>query len=42
VSRQILRQSARGDVSEHLRQGHVVAGLAVGVLIMYVTGLIVG
>jgi zinc transporter ZupT len=43
VTRQILVQSA-GDrgFAAHLREGHVVAGLAVGVLVMYGTGLIVG
>jgi ZIP family zinc transporter len=43
VTRQILAHSAgeRG-VSSFLREGHVVAGLAAGVLVMYVTGLIVG
>lgn len=43
VTRQILMQSA-GDrgVAAYLREGHVVAGLAVGVLVMYATGLIVG
>jgi zinc transporter ZupT len=43
VTRQILRQTAgSGNSSEYLRQGPAVAGLAIGVLIMYVTGLIVG
>ncbi len=42
VSRQILQQSAGGGVTAFLREGHVVAGLAVGVLVMYATGLIVG
>lgn len=43
VTRQILRQSAgeRG-LAGYLREGPAIAGLAVGVLIMYVTGLIVG
>ena len=43
VTRQILLQSAgeRG-ITAYLREAHVVAGLAVGVLVMYVTGLIVG
>jgi zinc transporter ZupT len=43
VTRQILNQSAgeRG-LSGYLKQGPAVAGLAIGVLIMYVTGLIVG
>jgi hypothetical protein len=36
-------QSARErGVSAYLREGVVVAGLAVGVAVMYVTGLIVG
>lgn len=43
VSRQIVRQSAgKREISEYVRQGPVVAGLLVGVLVMYVTGLIVG
>jgi zinc transporter ZupT len=43
VTRQILKQTSDGrDLSEYLRQGPAVAGLAMGVLIMYVTGLIVG
>ena len=43
VTRQIVMHSAgeRG-VSAFVREGHVVAGLAAGVLVMYVTGLIVG
>ena len=43
VTRQILMQSAgeRG-FSAYLREGHVVAGLVVGVLVMYATGLFVG
>jgi zinc transporter, ZIP family len=43
VSRQILHQSAgeRG-LTAYLKQGPALAGLAIGVLIMYVTGLIVG
>ena len=43
VTLQILNQSAgeRG-LSGYLKQGPAVAGLAIGVLIMYVTGLIVG
>jgi ZIP family zinc transporter len=43
VTRQILKQSA-GDngLAAYIRETHVVAGLAVGVLVMYVTGLIVG
>lgn len=43
VTRQILRQSAgEHGLSGYLRQGPAVAGLALGVAIMYVTGLIVG
>jgi zinc transporter, ZIP family len=43
VTRQILHQTAgQNGLSHYLRQGPAVAGLAVGVLIMYVTGLIVG
>ena len=43
VTRQILVHSAgeRG-VAAYFREAHVVAGLAAGVLVMYVTGLIVG
>jgi hypothetical protein len=43
VTRQILAHSAgeRG-VTAYFREAHVVGGLAVGVLVMYVTGLIVG
>lgn len=43
VTRQILMQSAgeRG-IAVYLREAHVVGGLAAGVLVMYVTGLIVG
>jgi ZIP family zinc transporter len=43
VTRQIMMQSAgeRG-LAAYLREGHIVAGLAAGVLVMYVTGLIVG
>ena len=43
VIRQIAKQTA-GDrgVSAYLRERHALAGLAAGVLIMYVTGLIVG
>jgi len=43
VTRQIMMQSAgeRG-IAAYLRDGHIVAGLAAGVLVMYVTGLIVG
>jgi hypothetical protein len=41
--RQILAHSAgeRG-LAAYLREAHVVAGLVVGVLVMYVTGLVVG
>jgi zinc transporter ZupT len=43
VTRQILRQTAGdGGLSAYLRKGPAVAGLALGVTIMYVTGLIVG
>jgi ZIP family zinc transporter len=43
VTRQIVMQSAReGGVAAYLREGVVVAGLAAGVAIMYVTGMIVG
>ena len=43
VTRQIVMQSARErGVSAYLREGAVVAGLATGVAIMYVTGMIVG
>ena len=43
VTRQIVKQSAgeRG-LSTYLRQGPALAGLTAGVMIMYVTGLIVG
>ncbi len=43
VMRQIMTHSA-GDrgLTAYLRESHVVAGLVVGVLVMYVTGLIVG
>jgi zinc transporter, ZIP family len=43
VMRQILVHSA-GDrgLASYFREGHVVAGLALGVLVMYVTGLVVG
>ena len=43
VTRQILLQSAgeRG-LAAYFRESHVVAGLAAGVLVMYVTGLVVG
>jgi zinc transporter ZupT len=43
VTRQIVMQSARErGVAAYLREGAVVAGLATGVAIMYVTGMIVG
>jgi zinc transporter ZupT len=43
VTRQILRQRAgEHGLSGYLRQRSALAGLAAGVLIMYVTGLIVG
>lgn len=43
VTRQILMQSAgQRGLTAYLREAHVVGGLAVGVLLMYVTGLIVG
>ena len=43
VTRQILMQSAgEGGITAYLREVHVVGGLAAGVLVMYVTGLIVG
>lgn len=43
VTRQIGKQMVgENGVSEYLRHGSAVAGLALGVLIMYVTGLIVG
>jgi zinc transporter, ZIP family len=43
VTRQILRQSAGdGGLAAYLREGPVVGGLVAGVLVMYVTGLIVG
>lgn len=43
VTRQILMQSA-GDrgLTAYLREAPVVAGLAIGVLVMYATGLVVG
>ena len=43
VTRQILMHSAgeRG-LGAYFRESHVVAGLAAGVLVMYVTGLVVG
>ena len=43
VTRQILAHSA-GDrgIRSYFREAHVVGGLAAGVLVMYVTGLIVG
>ena len=43
VTRQIVMQSAgTGGVTAYLRERAVISGLAVGVAIMYVTGLIVG
>ena len=43
VTRQILGQSAgAAGFTRYLREAPVVAGLAVGVLVMYATGLIVG
>ena len=43
VTRQILTQGAgENGLSAYLREGPVVAGLIVGVLVMYVTGLVVG
>jgi ZIP family zinc transporter len=43
VTRTILMQSAgKRSLSEYLREGPAIAGLVAGVLIMYVTGLIVG
>ncbi len=43
VTRQILRQTTgAAGLSGYLRQGPAMAGLALGVAIMYVTGLIVG
>jgi hypothetical protein len=42
VTRQIVNQSAVDGVTAYLRQGAVVTGLAAGVTIMYVTGLVVG
>lgn len=43
VTRQIVMQSAGGiGVTGYLRERAVIGGLAVGVAIMYVTGLIVG
>jgi zinc transporter ZupT len=43
VTRQILVQtSGASGIGTFLRQGHVVAGLAAGVIVMYLTGLIVG
>jgi hypothetical protein len=43
VTRQIIKQSAGSSgVTAYFKEGAVVSGLAVGVAIMYVTGLIVG
>jgi zinc transporter ZupT len=43
VTRQIVMQGARDrGVAAYFREGPVVAGLAAGVAIMYVTGLIIG
>jgi zinc transporter ZupT len=43
VTRQIAAQTAGSrNVVEFLRERHIASGLAVGVLIMYVTGLFVG
>lgn len=43
VTRQIVQQSARETgVAAYLRQGVVVGGLAAGVAIMFVTGLLLG
>jgi len=43
VTRQIVMHSAgAGGFGTYLREAHVVGGLAVGVLVMYATGLIVG
>jgi zinc transporter ZupT len=43
VTKQILKQSAgAAGMTAYLRQGPALAGLALGVAIMYVTGLIVG
>lgn len=43
VTRQILEHSAGdGGAVAYLREAHVAGGLAAGVLVMYVTGLIVG
>jgi zinc transporter ZupT len=43
VTRQILGQTAGSSgLTQYLRETAVVAGLATGVLVMYVTGLIVG
>jgi zinc transporter, ZIP family len=43
VMQQIVMQSAReGGLGAYLREGAVVGGLALGVAIMYVTGLVVG
>ena len=42
VMRQIVSQSAGDGVAAYLRERAVISGLAAGVAIMYVTGLIVG
>jgi hypothetical protein len=43
VTRQILGHSAgESGIASYFREAHVVGGLAAGVLVMYVTGLIVG
>jgi ZIP family zinc transporter len=42
VTRQILAQTADRGLTAYFQRGSAVAGLVVGVLIMYVTGLIVG
>jgi zinc transporter ZupT len=42
VTRQILRQSAgQRGLGDYFRDAHIAAGLACGVLVMYVTGLFV-
>ena len=43
VTRQIVSQGARDQgLAQYLRQGEILSGLAAGVAIMYVTGLMVG
>jgi zinc transporter ZupT len=42
VTRQIVGQTANGGFAAYLRERAVISGLAAGVAIMYVTGLIVG